>query len=189
MKKRVFSLALVMVLAVVMSLPIMAEGIQEGTRQEQVQQPAPYGRAYRWAEAPQLETVTVSGSIEFTAGAPVIESDGTEYHLMFPRFLTDEVEIENGTSITVEGFEKPASRFFNSGDDTEAKTYLRLSKVQIDTQEYPLDAAPGAAMARGRGPKGRDQGYNQRSHGGSYGPGASNPGMQGGRAPRQGGSW
>lgn len=169
MKRSIIATVLMVSLAAA-AMPLMAEGIQE--QAEPVQ---PGTRPYGWSNNPaaQPEQLEISGTVEFTAGHTRLHSaDGEVYELMYPMFLAEDMQIENGQSISVEGFLIPRTRW--SGDEDEQ--YLRLEKVTINGQEYDLGAGGYAWGQRNHGPG--------MMGGTAYGRG---PGMMGGgRAPRGG---
>ena len=120
-------LTILMVCAV--SIPLIAEGIQE--EQEQVE----YGRrAYQDRE---LEDISVTGAIQFTLSHPkLVSSNGDEYSLLYPMFLADNIEINDGDNITVVGQIVPGP--VRQADNDTA--YLRVGKVSFDGKEYDLDS-------------------------------------------------
>ncbi|MDZ7793652.1 MAG: hypothetical protein U5P10_08185 [Spirochaetia bacterium] len=169
--KRSIILTVLMVSLAAAAMPLMAEGMQE--QAEPVQ---PGTRPYGWSNNPeaqsqQVEQLEVSGTVEFTAGHTRLHSsDGEVYELMYPMFLAEDLQVENGQTISVEGFLIPGTRW--SSDEDEQ--YLRLEKVTVDGREYELGTG-GYAWNRGN--------HGPGMMGGSaYGRG---PGMMGGgRAPR-----
>jgi len=173
MKRSIIFLTVLMVSLAAAAMPLMAEGMQE--QAEPVQ---PGARPYGWSNNPaaqsqQLEQLELSGTVEFTAGHTRLHSsDGEVYELMYPMFLAEDLEVENGQTISVEGFLIPGTRW--SSDEDEQ--YLRIEKVTVNGQEYELGTG-GYAWGRGH--------HGPGMMGGSaYGRG---PGMMGGgRAPRGG---
>jgi len=124
--------------------------------------------------------VALTGTVEFTAsGAELKASDGKEYVLMYPRFAAENIEIESGDTISVEGFIVPGPRWEEDDDEQ----HLMLTRVTIDGEEYDL------ARQFGPGPRGADfngrmccddesDGYGPR---GGYGkPGSRRPGQYSG---------
>src|SRR6056297_3713552 len=185
MKRSIIFLTVLMVSLAAAAMPLMAEGIQE--QAEPVQ---PGTRPYGWSDNPavqpqQLEQLEISGTVEFTAGHTRLHSaDGEVYELMYPMFLAEDLEVENGQTISVEGFLIPGTRW--SSDEDEQ--YLRIEKVTVNGQEYELGTGGYAWGQRHHGPGmmgGSAYGRGPGMMGGSaYGRG---PGMMGGgRAPRGG---
>ena len=188
MKRSIIFLTVLMVSLAAAAMPLMAEGMQE--QAEPVQ---PGTRPYGWSNNPaaqpqQLEQLEISGTVEFTAGHTRLHSaDGEVYELMYPMFLAEDLEVENGQTIGVEGFLIPGTRWSSNEDEQ----YLRLEKVTINGQEYELGTGgyawgqrhhgPGM-MGGGRAPRG---GYQQP--GGQ--PGYGQPGMQPGYGSSPGYGW
>ncbi len=151
---------------------VTAEGIQEQRDANAVPQ---RGNQYN-----ADEVVTVTGTVEFTAsGAELKATDGQEYELMYPRFAAEDIEIDSGDTISVEGFIVPGPRWEEDDDEQ----HLMLTRVTIDGEEYDL------TRQFGPGPRGGD--FNGRmccddeSYG--YGPrgGYEMPGRPGSRRPGQ----
>jgi hypothetical protein len=144
--KRSIILTVLMVSLAAAAMPLMAEGMQE--QAEPVQ---PGTRPYRWSNNPaaQLEQLEISGTVEFTAGHTRLHSaEGEVYELMYPMFLAEDLQVENGQTISVEGFLIPGTRW--SSDEDEQ--YLRLEKVTVNGQEYELGTGGYARGQRHRGP-------------------------------------
>src|SRR6056297_3014183 len=185
MKRSIIFLTVLMVSLAAAAMPLMAEGIQE--QAEPVQSGT---RPYGWSDNPavqpqQLEQLEISGKVEFTAGHTRLHSaDGEVYELMYPMFLAEDLEVENGQTIGVEGFLIPGTRWSSNEDEQ----YLRLEKVTVNGQEYELGTGGYAWGQRHHGPGmmggyGYDRGPGMMG-GSAYGRG---PGMMGGgRAPRGG---
>ncbi|MCF7949595.1 MAG: hypothetical protein K9M94_13480 [Spirochaetia bacterium] len=185
MKRSIIFITVLMVSLAAAAMPLMAEGMQE--QAEPVQ---PGTRPYGWSNNPavnpqQLEQLEISGTVEFTAGHTRLHSsDGEVYELMYPMFLAEDLEVENGQTISVEGFLIPGTRW--SSDEDEQ--YLRLEKVTVRGQEYDLGTGGYAWGQRHHGPGmmggsayGRGPGM-MGGYGYDRGPGM----MGGGRAPRGG---
>jgi len=96
------------------------------------------------------ETVELTGTISLNAdGFPVLRSGGEEYVLMYPYFLDDDLEIQEGDEISVEGFLAPHPR---RAEDDDA-TYVRVTKAIIDGEEYEIPHGP-RSNSRGSGRRG-----------------------------------
>ena len=108
------------------------------------------------------ETISITGTVELkTDDHPeLVTSDGT-YELMYPYYLSEGIEVENGDIITVEGILMPGLRF-EDGDEN----HLRVTKAIIGDKEYDLaDVANGGRWAlMGGGMHGRAPGRGY-SHG------------------------
>lgn len=144
---------LTIVLTVITGMAVFANGEQEGS----------FDRAVRpwnmYDEEPEL--MSLSGTLQLEYGErPTLLAGGEAYELMYPPFLDDGIDIENGEAVTIEGFLVPGPRW--STDDEE--NYLHVTKAVIDGEEYELDRIAGGygAMAGGRSSK-RAPGYSGRS--------------------------
>ncbi len=113
-------------------------------------QPGPWGqrgfRAYDdcCVEDWKAEIISITGTVELkTDDHPeLVPSDGT-YELMYPYYLSDGIEVEDGDTITVEGILMPGPRY-EDGDEK----HLRVTKAIIDGKEYDLaDVADGGRWA------------------------------------------
>ncbi|MDY7028448.1 MAG: hypothetical protein SVR04_09150 [Spirochaetota bacterium] len=92
------------------------------------------------------DLVTVTGTVEFTAsGAELKASDGQEYELMYPRFAAEEINVESGDTISVEGYIVPGPRWEEDDDEQ----HLMISKVTIDEEEYDLSRQFGPGSRGG----------------------------------------
>lgn len=153
--KRTLILLVMLSSMIAAALPLIAEGAQE---QAEPAQPGQYARA---------EQIEVSGTVEFTAGHTRLNAaDGEVYELMYPMYLADSLEIENGQSIDVEGFPVPGPRWTAADKNADEDQYLRLTKVTIDGEEYELAFGPGGRFAGSAG--GRFQGRHPGRMGGSF---------------------
>jgi hypothetical protein len=130
------------------ALPLIAEGAQE--------QAEPYGwnnTARQPSQYTQPEQIELSGAVEFTAGHTRLNAAGGEvYELMYPMYLADSLQIEDGQSIDVEGFLIPGPRWSAADAGADEEQYLRLTKVIIDGEEYELSFGPAAGRFAGRSP-------------------------------------
>jgi len=173
MKKILVLSLMLMVVGLLSVTMVIAEGVQEG--QDPIA-PAAGPNPYYSSEKLSLE-----GTVELTAaGVKLKASDGQVYDLMYPRFLADGIEIEDGQRISVEGYQVPGPRWESDQDEL----HLRVDRVTIDGQEYNLASNFGPAYKphhRAYGP-----GYAP-----SYGPGAGRlqTGGYGGRGPGMMGRW
>jgi len=157
---------LTVVLTVITGMAVFANGEQEGD----------FERAVRpWnLDGEEPELLSLSGTLKLEYGdRPTLRAGGEEYELMYPPFLDDGIDIEDGEAVTVQGFLVPGPR--RSTDDEE--NYLHVTKAVIDGEEYDLDRIAGGYGPMG-GPGGR--------RGGMMGGGNRDPrgNMPGGMAPR-----
>lgn len=147
------------------------------------------------------ELIELTGIVDFPGyGHLELVADGETYELMVPFFLLDEVDIEDGETVTVKGFLVPGPRW---GEDDDEK-HLAVTEATVDGEEYELGFARGymrGRMAdnrfggRGKGPQGNypdcdpgygpgtgpRQGYAPRGQRGGYGHMGPGGGSRGGR--------
>jgi hypothetical protein len=125
---------------------VAGAGLVFATGQQEDAQ-APYGPRSAFTQDEYGETVEATGRLSFDENHfPVITSNGKTYQLMIPRFYYDDVDVEEGDSLTVEGYTVPGPRFEEAEENT---VYVRVTRALIDGNEYELDHM---AMA---GPRGR----------------------------------
>jgi hypothetical protein len=103
------------------------------------------------------ETTVLTGSLKLVlSGHPELEVAGQTWELLYPMHLAEGVEVEDGTSVTVEGYEVPGPRPWDA-DETEEK-HLLVTKATIDGTEYDLsetiDRGFGPMAFAGQGPRG-----------------------------------
>lgn len=147
--KRSLIISVVLITMAAATTPLIAEGIQEQAdpvQQGRTNQAAP--RSYGWnnTQAAQPEQLELSGTVKLSAGHTLLQAeDGKEYRLMYPRFVLDELEVEDGAAVVLEGFLIPAMRW----DPEEDDQYLRVTKAVIDGEEYEIgtDRYAGRKMA------------------------------------------
>ena len=135
----------VLVLAGVAATGAFASGNRE--------QPARPGVEPGW-RGPELseETVTVTGQLYFTNRIhPELDSGGTEYELLVPRFYAYDLDLKDGQTMTVEGYTVEGAPCY--GFEDEEGNYLWVTKATIDGKEYDLAAAGfrGGPMGPGWG--------------------------------------
>lgn len=111
------------------------------------------------AEGPSYDEenkVTLTGKIYFdNLMHPVLKSGGKEYELMIPRMYLYSIELEEGESVTVEGYEadEPTGfmrgwRFQDEGEDNEL--HILVTKATVDGVEWDLESSRyGYAGKRG----------------------------------------
>lgn len=114
-----------------------------------------------------LETATVTGALNLVNGElPFIESDGTTFHIMAPWRNVEELELENGMEVSVEGYLMPGPPL--QWDDSEKS--IMITKAVINGEEiiieHPMD---GFGMMGGFGGRGGAQGKGGRGGRGSQG--------------------
>lgn len=90
----------------------------------------PYNRQF------QEEKITVTGEVEFENDMhPVIKSGGKEYELMVPMYISYNSGVEEGETITVEGFVVPGPPV---EPVEENEVHLQLTKAIVKGEEYDL---------------------------------------------------
>ena len=136
------------------------------------------------------ESLSLEGTVSLSAaGVSLTTEDGETYELLYPRFLAEGMEVNNGESISVEGFEVPGPRWTAASEDQEDRKYLRITAAEIDGEEYEVaggygsygHGAYGPGMTASRG-GGRTGGYGPGMRGGAY-----DRGMRGGGQSMRGG--
>ncbi len=119
----------------------------------------------------QGDLVTKTGTLKLVPNdhPELVTKDGT-YELMYPYMYADDIKLTDGQEITVKGYDVPAYRDNNSGDEK----HLRVTEATINGKEYKLDTDNFGPMGRmGRRMGGR----------------AGNRGPRGGSNQRRGGRW
>jgi hypothetical protein len=130
-----------------------------------------FGRGWR-DERPALEEVTLTGKVYFQGmDFPVLKTAEGEYDLMVPRYYTYDIEIEEGQTITVEGFlgpdEAPMGRFSRSED---GEPHVMVTKAIIGGEEFEIDTRYGSMMSGDFDPRGAERGGQRGAErGGSRG--------------------
>ena len=114
-----------------------------------------------------LETISLTGPLTLINGEmPSIDNQGTKYTIMAPWYDLQNLELENGMVVTVEGYEMPGPPM--QWDDSEKS--IMVTKAVINGKEFEVDhSAYGSGMMGGPG------------RGGFAGPGR-NGGMMGRRS-------
>ncbi|MFP4562112.1 MAG: hypothetical protein ACLFRY_02270 [Spirochaetia bacterium] len=157
-------ITLVFTLLVVLSLgSVFASGSQE-------QEEGPWG----FRDGYQDEPIELTGRVIFPGyGHLELAAGGETYKLMVPFFLLDKVDIQEGETVTVEGFLVPGPRWSDEDDEK----HLAVTKATVDGKEYELSFGRGYMHgrisddrfnSRGYGPSGR---HGPRGGYGHIGPG------------------
>lgn len=106
------------------------------------------------------EKLSVSGELYFkNLIHPVLKSGGKEYYLMAPRFHLYELELQEGTEVSVEGYQvtgMPTGMPYAEPQADKDDLFLWVTKAVIGGKEYDLQR-PGFAPRAGMmgGPRGR----------------------------------
>lgn len=125
-------------------------------------------RMPRW-DGPELseEVITVTGQVYFENRMhPELESGDAEYELIVPRFYVYELDLQEGQTVTVEGYsleEMPCCE-----DEEEEELHIWVTKAVIDGVEYELEDGPRMdprwGMGPGRGHRGGMMGPGRRPY-------------------------
>jgi hypothetical protein len=143
------------------------EGEPETTRPEW--RSAPRGDA---PEAPELseETITITGQLYFNNRIhPELKSDGEVYELLVPRFYVYDLDLEEGQTVTVEGYTVKGMPYGKA--EEEGELHIWVTKAVIDGQEYELEQGRRMDPRWGMGP-------GMRPHRGMMDPGRRPDGYQ-----------
>jgi hypothetical protein len=118
-------------------------------------------------DAPELseEAITVTGQVYFENRMhPELKSGSKEYELLVPRFYAYELDVEEGQTITVEGYTAEGMPCYEGEEEDEL--HILVTKAIIDGQEYQLDAGPRwGMMGPGMGPRRGMMGPGRRPYG------------------------
>lgn len=83
-----------------------------------------------------FEPVTLTGTVHFEGiGHPQLKTADGVYELMVPMYLADQVHVEEGQEITVDGYVVPGPRWERETD----RNYVRVTGALIDGEEYEVD--------------------------------------------------
>jgi hypothetical protein len=114
------------------------------------------------------ETISITGQIYFeNREFPELISGSKEYELMVPRYYQYDSDLEEGQTITVEGFLAPETGAWRAEEEAGSEeNHLRVTKAIIDGVEYDLGQSRGGMMGssdsrygrNNRGPGDRSQG-------------------------------
>jgi hypothetical protein len=170
----------VLITALILTL---GSGLVGAFAEGQIEDPSTeYGRGWR-DERPALEEVTLTGKVYFQGlDFPVLKTAEGEYDLMVPRYYTYDVEIEEGQTITVEGFlgpdEAPMGRFSRSED---GEPHVMVTKAIIGGEEFEIDTRYGSMMSGDFEPRGGGRGDSRGNMRGGRMGHMSRPAPKGGR--------
>lgn len=139
MYKKMFLIAVILAVAAGISF---AEGNKEKANEQSEWQRG------QGSFSPEIMELTGTVMID-DEGFPVLKSGNEEYVLMYPNFLDDEIDVQDGDEVTVEGFIAPHPRRGTAND----VTYLRVTKATIDGEEYEIPYGPrdGGRRSGGKG--------------------------------------
>ena len=131
-----------------------------------------------------LEILTINGSLILVNGElPSIENNGVKYTLMAPLLQVQDLNLENGMNISVDGYEMPGQPL--QWDSAEKS--IMVTKAVINGEEIEIDHDAGTFGMMGNGGLGgANRMMGNTSRGGFGGPGrngtAANNGMMGRRS-------
>jgi hypothetical protein len=118
------------------------------------------------------EKIELTGRVQFPGyGHPELVAGGETYEIMVPFFLLDEVDLEEGETVTVEGFLVPGPRWGEDGDEK----HLAVTEAVVDGETYELGFGRGYMRGRtadnrfggcGYGPRGPRGGWGRMGPGG-----------------------
>jgi hypothetical protein len=122
-------------------------------------------------DAPELseETITVTGQLYFENRMhPELKSGGEEYELLVPHFYVYELDLEEGQTVTVEGYAVEGMPCYEYEEEEEL--HIWVTKAVIDGEEYDLEAGPRwgsrwGMMGHHGGPGRGMMGPNRRPYG------------------------
>ena len=125
-------------------------------------------RMPRW-DGPELseETITVTGELYFENRMhPELKSGSEEYELLVPRFYAYELELEEGQTVTVEGYIAEDMPCCDFEDEEHEEVHLWVTRAVIDGEEYDLqEDRRWGMMGPGRGRRGGMMGPGRRPYG------------------------
>lgn len=105
-----------------------------------------------------LEVVTVNGALTLVNGElPYIESNGVKYSFMAPWVQIQDLELENGMKVSVEGYEMPGRPLQWDG----AEKSIMVTKAVINGEEIVIEHEPGMYGRGGFKGSGRHGGARQ----------------------------
>ena len=125
-----------------------AGAFAEGNKEGEPETARPDWRRMPRENAPELseETITVTGRLYFeNLIHPELTSGDVEYELLVPRFYVDELDLEEGQTVTVEGYTVEGMPCC----EDEEELRILVTKAVIDGVEYELE--DGHRMGPGRG--------------------------------------
>ena len=150
---------LVLLIAGIAVAGVFASG--KGEDEPQTARPD-WRRMPRW-DGPELseETITVTGQVYFEDRMhPELESGDEEYELLVPRFYVYELDLQEGQTVTVQGYTLEGMPCCE--DEEEEELHIWVTKAVIDGVEYELEDGPRWGMM---GPRGGMMGPGRRPYG------------------------
>lgn len=124
-----------------------AGAFASGNKEDEYGPDRPDWRRMPRGDAPELseETITVTGRLYFQDRMhPELKSGAEEYELLVPRFYAYDLELEEGQTVTIEGYTVEGMPC--CGEDEEEELHIWVTKAIIDGQEYDLEDGPRWGM-------------------------------------------
>jgi hypothetical protein len=132
---------------------VAAAGVfASGNKEDESDVTRPGWRRMPRGEAPDFseETITVTGELYFENRMhPELKSGSEEYELLVPRFYAYDLDLEDGQTVTVEGYTVEGMPCF----EDEEEVHIWVTKAIIDGKEYDMEAGGfrGGHMGSRRG--------------------------------------
>mgnify|MGYP006283930215 FL=1 len=96
------------------------------------------------------EIITLTGTVKLEGEwHPELETVDRTYELMYPPFLDDGLDVQDGEEITVEGYLVPGPRW-EEAEEVGEELHLHVTKAVIDGKEYVVEH-PGPRHGGRRG--------------------------------------
>ena len=83
-----------------------------------------------------MEEVALTGTVDFNSKGTILTADGEEYTLLYPHRAID-LDIEDGTEISVTGWEVEDPRF--SDEEDSEVSFFHVLSAEIDGETYELE--------------------------------------------------
>jgi hypothetical protein len=132
---------------------VAAAGVfASGNKEDESDVTRPGWRRMPRGEAPDFseETITVTGELYFENRMhPELKSGSEEYELLVPRFYAYDLDLEDGQTVTVEGYTVEGMPCF----EDEEEVHIWVTKAIINGKEYDMEAGGfrGGHMGSRRG--------------------------------------
>lgn len=144
------------------------------------------GAGMRGAWVESSEEVSLTGRLVLAADEfPRLVSGGSEYQLRIAPWLSDEVDLTNNETISVEGYATTVASFDLLSDET----VVHVSAIEADGTRVVMPDR-GMMMGRADGAFGGPMGGRPMQGGrGAWQDDSQNPGQRGGRPGQSGRGW
>ncbi|MDR1626036.1 MAG: hypothetical protein LBT33_05795 [Spirochaetia bacterium] len=106
--------------------------------------------------------VTLSGTLQFADGFPVISAEGKTYRLFAPRFMREAYTLKPGLALSVEGYIVQQGPWPRGGDTDPgaAAESVVVQKVTVDGKTYEVPPMGRDGFGGGRGYHPRKGGWD-----------------------------